>query len=75
MFVVLKAWRKISDIFIHRALLDKTSTVKPNDYITANFFGHVRFQFQLPVIHFFGMGMYLETRTAVQSSLVIISKS
>ena len=44
-FVVMNAWRNISDIPIqrdHLALLDETSTVKPDDYITGDFFGNVR---------------------------------
>ena len=43
-FMVLNAWRNISDLPIqrdHLALLDETSTVKPDDYITGDFFGNV----------------------------------
>ena len=43
-FVVVNAWRNISDFPIqrdHLALLDETSTVKPDDYITGDFFGNV----------------------------------
>lgn len=43
-FVVLNAWRNISALPIqrdHLALLDETSTVKPDDYITGDFFGNV----------------------------------
>jgi len=42
-FVVLNAWRNISDIPIqrdHLAVLDDRSTVKPDDYITGDFFGN-----------------------------------
>ena len=44
-FMVLNAWRNISDLPIqrdHLALLDETSTVKPDDYIIGDFFGNVR---------------------------------
>ena len=47
-FVVVNAWRNISDLPIqrdHLALLDETSTVKPDDYVIADFFGNVRSQF------------------------------
>ena len=43
-FVVLNAWRNISNIPIekdHLAVLDETSVVKPDDYITWDFFGKV----------------------------------
>ena len=43
-FVVLNAWRNISDTPIgkdHLAVLDETSVVKPDDYITGDFFGEV----------------------------------
>ena len=43
-FMVLNAWRNISETPIqkdHLAVLDETSTVKPDDYITGDFFGKV----------------------------------
>ena len=43
-FVVINAWRNISDIPIqrdHLALLDESSTVKPDDYISGDYFGNV----------------------------------
>ena len=52
-FVVMNAWRNISDVPIqrnHLALLDETSTVKPDDYIIPDFFGNVRPLIIPPVI-------------------------
>ena len=43
-FVVLNAWRNISNIPIqknHLAVLDEQSTVKPDDYLTGDFYGNV----------------------------------
>ena len=43
-FVVLNAWRNISDTPVqrdHLAVLDESSVVKPDDYIIGDFFGNV----------------------------------
>ena len=43
-FVVLNAWRNISDTPVqrdHLAVLDERSVVKPDDYLTGDFFGNV----------------------------------
>ena len=43
-FVVLNAWRNISNIPVqknHLAVLDEQSTVKPDDYLTGDFYGNV----------------------------------
>jgi len=42
-FVVLNAWRNISNIPVqknHLAVLDEQSTVKPDDYLTGDFYGN-----------------------------------